>query len=198
MAAIDRIGFLFHNPELINHLGGVIELLPAGTFDLLVCWDAENSSEMNEAARRWGAKLVTTSEVIQSGDRYRFLVSNHPVHLHPRPLIQDLAERNIRFMYAAGKSGWNLSAWNNLYDLILCFGPFHAAAFGDCSDAVVLQMGYPRFDRFFDAAVNLDQLRRKFNCDPKKKTIVWLPTWSTLSSIGLFDQEVASLMETYN
>jgi hypothetical protein len=153
---------------------------------------------MQAAAQHWNTNLVTTTEVIQSGQRYPYLVSNHPVQLSPSPLIKDLAAKNIRFMYAAGKSGWNLSAWNNLYDLILCFGPFHAAAFGECSDAVVLQMGYPRFDRFFDPSVDIGQLRRQFNCDPNRKTIVWLPTWSRLSSIGLFDQEVTSLKETYN
>jgi hypothetical protein len=198
MTAIDRIGFLFHTPELLNHLTCVIDLLPSGSFDLLVCWDAENNSEMQAAAQRWGANIVTTTEVIQSGQRYAFLVSNHPVQVGPPALIKELAEKNIRFMYAAGKSGWNLRAWNNLYDLILCFGPFHAAAFGECSDAVVLQMGYPRFDRFFDPVVEFGELQRRFNCDPHKKTVVWLPTWSTLSSIGIFDQEIAALMDTYN
>jgi hypothetical protein len=198
MTAMDRLGFLFHTPELLNHFRDVIDLLPPGSFDLVVCWDAENSPDMRAAAQRWNANLVTTAEVLQSGRRYRFLVSNHPVQVGPQPLIKDLAEKNVRFMYAAGKSGWNLSDWNRLYDLILCFGPFHAAAFGECSDAVVLQMGYPRFDRFFDPSVDFTELRRRFNCDPGRKTVVWLPTWSTLSSIGLFDQEVAALMETHN
>jgi hypothetical protein len=115
-----------------------------------------------------------------------------------QPLITQLGLTNVRFMYAAGKSGWNLASWNKLYDVIMCFGPHHANAFADSTDAVILQMGYPRFDRYFAGTPDLADLRARYGCDPLKKTVVWLPTWKTLSSVGHFDEEISSLAERYN
>jgi capsular polysaccharide biosynthesis protein len=193
-----RMGFLFHTPELLNHFSCVMDLLPADSFDLVVCLDAENSSEMSSAAARRQARMLTTREVISSGKRYDYLVSNHPIMLSGPSALGQLAEKNVRFMYAAGKSGWNLSDWNSLYDLILCFGPYHAAEFAKRSDAVILQMGYPRLDGFFNGTIDVGQLQRRFHCDPAKQTVVWLPTWKTLSSVGHFDRQVSALTATYN
>jgi len=193
-----RVGFLFHTPELLNHFSPVIDLLPAGSFELLVCQDAENSSEMNSAAYRWKARMITAREVLSSGKRYDYLVSNHPAMLGEPLILKHLAEKNVRFMYAAGKSGWNLAGWNALYDLILCFGPYHAAEFAKRSNAVILQMGYPRLDGFFNAAIDVGRLKKRFRCDPAKQTVVWLPTWKTLSSLGHFDRQVSALTATYN
>ena len=192
------LGFLFHTPELLNHFSCVMDLLPPRSFDLVVCSDAENSSKMNSAAARWKARMVTAREALASGKRYDYLVSNHPVMLGEPLVLKELAEKNIRFMYAAGKSGWNLSGWNALYDLILCFGPYHASEFAKRSDAVILQMGYPRLDGFFNAAIDARRLKERFHCDPAKQTIVWLPTWKTLSSVGHFDRQVSALTATYN
>ncbi len=197
-APLGRIGFLFHTPELLNHFSPVIDLLPAGSFDLVVCWHAENSPEMKSAAARWKARILTTREVLSSGSRYRYMVSNHPVMLGDPRVLKQLADNNIRFMYAAGKSAWNMSAWNALYDLILCFGPYHAAEFAKRTGAAVLQMGYPRLDGFFNSTIDADQLKKRFQCDPARQTVVWLPTWKGLSSVGLFDAQVSALTAKYN
>src|SRR5438552_116729 len=77
LQSLGRTGFLFHTPELLNHFSNVMELLPAGSFDLVVCRDAENSVELNIAARRWKAKVVTIREVLSARWRYDCLVSNH-------------------------------------------------------------------------------------------------------------------------
>ena len=194
----ERTGFLFHTPELLNHFSCVIDLLPAGSVDLVVCWDAEHSAEMEAAATRWNARIVNIREVISSGKRYDYLVSNHPMMLSEPSALKQLAVRNVRFMYAAGKAGWNLGGWNALYDLILCFGPYHAAEFAKRSDAVILQMGYPRLDGYFNRNVDFALLRKQFRCVPTKQTVVWLPTWKTLSSVGYFDRQVSALTAKYN
>src|SRR5437763_15131415 len=113
-------------------------------------------------------------------------------------IFKRLAAINVRFMYAAGKSGWNLAGWNNVYDLILCFGPYHANEFAKRTGAVVVQMGYPRLDGYFNEATDASRLKKRFDCDPDKQTVVWLPTWRELSSVGLFDRQVSALTEKYN
>jgi len=193
---IDRIGFLVHSAELLNHFGCVWELLPRGSFDVLLHGEAESLKKAEFS--RWECRVGSTAENLDSRTRYRYLVSNHPISLGEWPLIKLLGSVNVRFMYAAGKSGWNLLGWNDLYDVILCFGPYHAAAFEKCSEAVVLQMGYPRFDRYFTTKPDIGELQERYGCSPSKKTVVWLPTWKTLSSVGFFDQEISALTETYN
>ena len=193
---VDRIGFLVQSLELVNHYGCVWDELPGDRFDVLLHGD---TLAVGEAAfDRWRCNVVTTSELLQSNTKYRYLVSNHPVSVEQPPLVEQLAITNVRFMYAAGKSGWNLSEWNNLYDLIMCFGPYHATLLSNLTQAIVLQMGYPRFDRYFTTQPNPADLQSRYGCDPSKPTVVWLPTWKTLSSVGRFDHEIGALCDRYN
>ena len=195
---LQRTGFLLHTPELLNHFSCVMELLPRGRVDLVVCRDAHGSTEVERAASRLRASVHTVDQVLASGKRYECLVSNHPIMLGDPSILKHLGATNVRFMYAAGKSGWNFSSWNSLYDLILCYGPYHASEFAKRTSAVIVQMGYPRMDRYFTDHVDLAQLKKRFNCEPAKQTVVWLPTWKALSSVGLFDEQIAALAGKYN
>lgn len=193
----ERIGFLIHTLELVNHYACIWNLLPDNSFDVLLYGEAVGT-EHRVFTDYWKCNIVNVDEVVRSKAKYKYLVSNHAVELDKIPLIKQLGSVNIRFMYAAGKSGWNLSEWNKLYDVIFCFGPYHAAKFSDSTDAVVLQMGYPRFDRYFTQQPDRNDLYAKYDCDPLKKTVVWLPTWKTLSSVTHFDAEISALTERYN
>lgn len=200
---IHRTGFLLSDFSLINHYKNVWDLLPAGSFDIILHGEAiqlyENSIKTgSNIFSKWQCKITTTSELHNSNRKYQYVVSNHPVCTFQTPLIKTIGKFNIRFMYAAGKSKWNLASWNNLYDVILSYGPYHAEAFKKCSEAIILQIGYPRLDEFFTQKIKINQLCARYNCNPTKKTVVWLPTWKTLSSVGLFDEEIFSLTDKYN
>lgn len=116
----------------------------------------------------------------------------------PGPITKYLGNTNLRFMYAAGKLRHNLAPWNKYYDGILCFGPYHERAFRKVVDVPVRQMGFPRFDRFFNGDYEIDKIAESHNCDPSRPTLVWLPTWRELSSVGHFNEEVAALTDDYN
>jgi len=191
-----RLAFLVHAEELVNHFASVWDHLPAASFDVILHNAAVGCRP--DTFRRWACGVVTSDEVCESGHRYDYLVSNHPVALGDKPLLRQLARHQVRFMYAAGKSGWNLADWNGLYDVILCFGPHHAARFAATTRAAVVQMGYPRFDRYFNAPPDREALCQRYGCDPARSTVVWLPTWKTLSSVGHFDAEVSALTQAYN
>ncbi len=193
---VEKLAFLVHSKELLNHYGCIWDLLAPDSFAVVLHGSVAAASRSDFT--RWKCDVVTSDEVLASGRSYRYLVSNHPVSDHGEPLIQRLARTNIRFMYAAGKSGWNLSAWNALYDVILCFGPYHATNFSHASDAVIVQMGYPRFDRYFNETVDQERLARELGCDPSKQTVVWLPTQGAITSLGHFDEEISALGQRYN
>jgi hypothetical protein len=189
--------FLLHSLELVNHFAPVWDQLLPGSFDIVLFGVAQDAAAA--ATRKWNCRLWNADDVINARHKFRFLVSNHPaVGAYNPPLVQQIAEHNVRFMYAAGKTGWNLASWNQIYDAILCFGPYHAEAFSEICDAAIIQMGYPRFDRYFNEQPDLAALKSQYGCDPGKDTIVWLPTWKALSSVGHFDEEIGALTEKYN
>lgn len=102
-------------------------------------------------------------------------------------------------MYTAGKSEYTISSyWNKYYDGILCYGPYHEKKFQLKHQVPTSQMGYPRFDKYFKPGFERDYLIKKFNCDPKKKTIVWMTTWSNLSSVDKYLNAIASLRSDHN
>lgn len=195
LGTIDRIGFLLHTPELVNHYKCVWEVLPDDSFDIVV---SHPMADIPAEYRPWQQRIVSAASVLAAKKRYRYLVSNHPIHYGKKPLIVDLGEINVRFMYAAGKSGWNLREWNTLYDVIMCFGPYHAEQFSRVCGARVVQMGYPRFDRYFTTPLDKAAALARLGCDPAKKTVVWLPTWGKLSSVGWFDAEISALTAEWN
>lgn len=193
---IHKLAFLIHNTELINHYGSVWTQLPRGSFDIVL--HNLNVEENLHHFAKWDCQIVDSKQLLENKIRYQHLVSNHPISAYQTPLIKQLGVLNCRFMYAAGKSGWNLADWNRLYDVFLCYGPFHASKFNAIENAITMEMGYPRFDRFFTEKQDRKELYRRYNCDPAKKTIAWLPTWKELSSVGLFDKEISALTNEYN
>lgn len=197
-ATDQRLAFLVQTKELLNHYRSVCRLLSPASFVFLVHAEGDEAAAIIEAIRQEGWGALSTGEPLSKGQRFRALVSNHPLDAEEPPLIKRLAETNVRYMYAAGKSGWNFSDWNRLYDVILCYGPYHANRFLQATGAQVIQMGYPRFDAFFDPDFDPAVTARQFGCDPQRKTVVWLPTWSSLSSVGIFDERIAALRGSYN
>lgn len=193
-----RLAFLVHTKELLNHYRSVCRLLPPASFVFLIHAEDTEAAAIAEAIHQEGWGTLTTSEALDNKRYFRALVSNHPLSIGEPPLIKRLADTNVRFMYAAGKSGWNLSDWNRLYDVILCYGPYHADRFLQSTAAQVVQMGYPRFDSFFAPGFDPVGTARQFGCDPQRKTVVWLPTWSSLSSVGIFDNSIAALCSDFN
>lgn len=113
--------------------------------------------------------------------------------------LNDLAVHNIRFMYGADLSEWSLSSWNNIYDLFLCHGPIDAQEIQSRFPGKVLQMGYPRYDSYFNNPPRKEELKVALGLDPNRQTIVWLPTAAKEQSFfESYLDEVELLTEDYN
>jgi CDP-glycerol glycerophosphotransferase (TagB/SpsB family) len=61
-----------------------------------------------------------------------------------------------------------------------------------------VQVGYPRFDHYFWGEIEINRISQELDLDPAKETILWLPTWSKLSTIDEFVDKIASLKDRYN
>lgn len=199
---LDRIGFLIHNPEMFNHYRSVWQHLPTGSVEVAVTGLEHDVKASIEACERLNLPWRDASEVLMQGQRYDTLVSSFPTHYirgNDSPyLTKSIGRHNLRFMYATGKAGWNFQKWNEAYDAILCFGPYQAEQLDFCRSTLKVQMGYPRFDRFFNQPIDRAKRLNELGLDPSRKTLVWLPTWKSLCSIDLFAVAIGKLQEHYN
>lgn len=200
---LERFGFLIHNPEMFNHYHAVWQHLPAGSVEIAVTGKTQQDIDAVVAGcQRHQLPWRDAREMLARKERYTTLVSNFPQHYlrgaDSPYLPKSIGRYNLRFMYANGKAGWNFQSWNQVYDSILCFGPYQAEHLEFCQDTLKIQMGYPRFDRFFNQPLDRTARLTELKLAPNRQTVVWLPTWSTLSSIDLFAAAVARLQARYN
>lgn len=198
---IERIGFVLHAADLFNHYKNVLAQLSEGSFELIITPSVGASRKrLVDVLNAEGYPHVELGEILKSRKKYRVLVTNHPISGGGmyRYLPEKLGQINVRFMYAIGKARHNFSAWNLIYDMILCHGPYQAKNFGFCRRASVVQMGYPRYDHYFDLSFDKRAFLQKLGADPSRPTILWVPTWSDLSSLDLFLDSISSITDEYN
>lgn len=192
------LAFIINSVEFVNHYRLVWQELGSGTFDVIAGGMEERPEDICAFVQSQGFPCRTIGDVLAKRDRYAHLVSHHPFMSGELASISQLADRQIRFMYGLGKGGWNFSDWNRLYDAILCFGPHQKEALSTVTDSLLIEMGYPRFDRFFHGEFDREALMQAYGCNPSRRTLVWLPTWSDLASIGRYQDAMSALTRTFN
>lgn len=111
--------------------------------------------------------------------------------------------KQIRFMYGADVSdAWSLDTWNEIYDLFLCHGPNDEKHLKTRFKGKTAIMGYPRYDRYFSADLNVEAVAAEFAIDAKKTTILWMPTMDPFGddvcSIPHFAEAIAALSGPFN
>jgi hypothetical protein len=192
------LAFIINSVEFVNHYRLIWELLGAGRFEVIAGGVEEKPEDIRQFVVANGFRCRTIDEVVDTRTRYRHLVSHHPFMSNRVSSLSEIADRQIRFMYGLGKGGWNFNAWNRFYDVILCFGPHQKEELAQVTDSLLIEMGYPRFDSFFDGRFDRLALADKYHCDPTRRTLVWLPTWSDLASVSRYQQAVSSLSSIFN
>jgi hypothetical protein len=99
--------------------------------------------------------------------------------------------------YSYAKEPHTYGAWRAFADLNLAYGPYGASKMSHYSPAIAV--GNPRYDitrhPAYAAAARGKVLA---GMDPGKKTILYAPTWGTLSSIDRYLQSIIPLGEKYN
>lgn len=210
----DKIGFLLYSRELLYHFEPVMQLLPADRVEAIVYspYDGEAiRSRLAELPYAWheGPELVSR----RIG--YRVLVSNHAGGLETLALrfadgsaregrnfpFRLLGGFNARFMYCLGADYWNLQGWNALYDAFLCYGPHQTRQLASFP-GIKLQMGYPRYDAFFNQPLDARQkaaLLARWGGDPAKPTVLWLtPLMNYQPALHDFAGSLSGLSASHN
>lgn len=120
--------------------------------------------------------------------------------LNRQYLPVQIGVKRIRFMYGADiNDGWSLAKWNEMFDIFLCHGPNDEHEINKRFMGMTFQMGYPRYDDYFNVSDLGGNLRKTFACAPDKKTIVWLPTLGEgTCSIPHYAEQISQLTKNYN
>ncbi len=196
----DKIAFILHSDELFHHYRNVWDFLGKGTFDIILNGSLEDRNVCADKASIYDIDCYHLEDLLRNKIKYQTVVSNHSMYrtYSGSSLIKALGNRQIRFMYALGKYKHNFSSWNQDYDLALCFGPWQADKLASMYDLATFQMGYPRYDDYFNKPELIGYCPPELNLDPNKKTILWLPTWLELSSVPAFVDSMSALTDEYN
>lgn len=246
---IDKFAFLLHEPILYGHWKDIWGLLDPDEFQVLLTDEfrkkdgspfALSAQNLENLLRSHGYPYCYVSDLLESGSKYRYVVSNHLVSggsltrgtkrrhrvrrlrrrvrnacfrlirmkhkvdlLDPQQYVSLQCGVNpIRMMYGADiNDGWSLAQWNEQYSVVLCHGPNDAAAVQSRFDAEVFQMGYPRYDRYFNDPIPKERnpLFEEFSLSRERKTIIWLPTMGDAAcSIPYYAEHVARLANRFN
>ncbi len=192
---------MLHAADIYNHYRNVVLLMDASRVEMILRNSiGEPRAQLEARLERDGIPFVDYAEVARRKWRYRFLVTNHIIDgggLRPF-LPETLGVHNIRFMYAMGKARHNFSAWNEVYDVVLCHGPYQAEKLAFCRHTITLQMGYPRYDGYEAAFARRSQLRAELGVRGQRPVVLWMPTWQELSSIEPFMKAVQGITDRFD
>lgn len=200
---LPKIAILLDQPDTLYHFQGILKHLSPEEADVVLMGPCRSLFSSESLAGRHCADaadllaeqhmyqtLVSTNYLGRAG--HFFWADQSPYH------IQLLGARNVRMMYSLAVGRWNYAEWNRIYDAVIGFGPHDAQRLAFCKDTRVYQVGYPRYDRYFDGSLNRETILAELGCDPCKKTVVWLPTYQNICSIDLHAEKVRPLQERYN
>lgn len=101
----------------------------------------------------------------------------------------------VNITYGAGKELTMVRPSRGLHDLILSYGERDKKLFSLYTTTTAI--GNPKFDDFYAKSFDKDLLL-SLNLDKNKKTVLYLPTHSTLSSFNIVLPKLISLASTYN
>lgn len=193
------LAFIWNEGELYHMYRNILDHLDQTSITLVLDdADPDLLPGMLAAAARTKCRVMRVTEAEAKGERFDFLVSHHYIRDEAGEFLHKLGRRHIRYVYGLGVDKWHFAAWNRIYDLILCFGPYQQARLAPLGKARIVQVGYPRYDGFFRARPDRDAIVRRLGLDPSRRTVVWLPTWSDLSSIPHYHDAVTALAGDHN
>lgn len=196
---VPRAALVIPDLEMLNHYKNILLNMPRESTCVLGSWDTpEETDKVVAFARAQGYEAMSPKRAYESGMKFAVMVTHHPMIFKNQKKLVDLAETHVRMMYGLGKSGWNFQPWNKMYHTVLCWGPYHAEMMARYPDIQLKQIGYPRFDAYFDGSLNREKILQELGCDPEKPVVTWLPTWSNMSSVKHYSDAIAALKDDYN
>jgi hypothetical protein len=139
-------------------------------------------------------KVLTYREAVALDGQYAVIFFQTPF-----PLIEDINKsRLVSVQYGLAKERHNYGEWRSLADMNLMFGRYSAAAVSHFSPSFAV--GNLRFAGWkIDAnADERAQLLRELRLDPRKPTVLYMPTYRDLGSFKRLKGALGDLVDRYN
>lgn len=163
------------------HIEEIIELLEKNKCQWRVIIELDNSSQIETLLKK-----------------YEILVATHMW-----PPLTSLTEKEwffkkktVRVLDGCGKGLATFAPWSAYFDIALAFGPYTEKYLLPLNTTYTI--GYPKFDGWFSNIISQEANHIKTKIDPNKKTLLYLPTHGSLSSLHVFAKAIISLRERYN
>lgn len=188
------LGFFLHSADMLHHYLPVFEHLKEDSFDIVLFGSQHERQQIRTLTQDKNYNVIDAEIVVMRGQQYCQFVSNHYMY----DILSSLSDNHIRFMYSLGAQKHNFAEWNRNYKLILCFGPQQANSVKELLDIETAEIGYPRYDGYFDGKIDKQDILESLKLDLNKETIIWLPTVEELSSYPLFSTKMSNLSSRYN
>jgi|SRR3989344_4496221 len=110
---------------------------------------------------------------------------------------ENLPRKKVQITYGAGKELTQFDLRKTNFDLVLAYGEYDHGFYSLITKSVIV--GNPKFDDWFNESIDMsDVMQVTERLDPKKKTILYLPTHSDLSSIDMLAETLKRIAGTYN
>jgi len=117
-------------------------------------------------------------------------------------IIAPYSGKKIRLMYGPlmYPKAWGMSkVATEPFDVVLVHGEAYRKAFSHWKPVDRLPIvGYPRYDDFFSGKVSREKYQEAWGIDPKKKTIIYTPTWAENSTWEIFFNSITALSGAFN
>jgi CDP-Glycerol:Poly(glycerophosphate) glycerophosphotransferase len=129
--------------------------------------------------------------------------------IHNGRILRDYRKLRARMMYGVGlvSPEYYSSGMSVGFDLYLVHGEFsrqpsmqflhHTVPSAPLPPGQVRTIGYPRFDAWFNNPPNAQLIRAKYEMNPHKPAILYLPTWQYRSSVDTFADAIFTLSERF-
>lgn len=189
MNDIVRIGFYVKNSFQVNHLTPLFKKTPGAK------WLAKNRRKI-EALEKFAPNKVVTSifrlRSLMEKD-FDFIIS----HTNPPGKRKLLNSKFVMVQYGYAKEPYNFGAWRENADLLLAYGEYAREKFSKSARSI--SIGNPRWDDWMSPEFKeASCLRLRNYQNSSGGTILYAPTWGSLSSINDWIEPIIDLSNKYS
>jgi len=207
-----KIAFLAWTPFHYYVYKNIIKHIPEAEFVVCKNWYLEDPfqaiskinntvSFLKEQDAHWRVlKDIDQQSTVETFfGRYEIIVSLWYVPPLESLSLDDwfLGKKSVLINYGAGKDLINFAPWIAYFDISLVDGPRMETYHKLLVETHIV--GVPKYDDWFAETLDNEKVAEiKAALDPSKKTVLYLPTHSALSSLYYFADEIIALKEKYN
>jgi len=189
-----KIAFIGWNPFQFIHIKDFAKAIPNSVFILekrkdnlkYFSKDILNNSEVP-------ILVLNPKEIKNLDGKYDIIIAQTVFNYSHKFNLTKL----VMLQYSYAKEPHQYGTWRALSDLTLVYGEYAAKKISYFTP--VEPIGNPRFDIWHQSSFH-ENARKKYEkmLNKDKKTLLYMPTWGSLSSLDLFLERIAALSDKYN